>query len=306
MHAQLGDRLFIESPTTGAARRDGEIVGLHHEDGTPPYDVRWSGTDEVTLVFPGPDAHIRHVEHGPGTTHGASRTRTSGARTARPPSPATTTPGPGDIGRRIAVERRRQRLSREETARRARMSPEYLAYLEEHPADPSVATVIRLADALGTTVGSLRGGGGDLPPGQGQALLHPRLRDLTPEECRVLLSTHGVGRIAVSAFDGRPAVVPVNYEVVDDAIVFRTAPDSLPAASVGTDVAFEVDQVDEALSQGWSVLVVGPASVVTEPDAMRALTRRAHTTPWAGGEREMWVSIRPVSVTGRRITAADR
>ncbi|MFJ8113346.1 pyridoxamine 5'-phosphate oxidase family protein [Streptomyces sp. NPDC096132] len=301
MRAHLGDQLVIESTTTGAARRDGEIVGLHHEDGTPPYDVRWSDTDEVTLVFPGPDAHIRHLEHGqPGTTHAPAGSDTAEAE-ARPPE----TPRPGDIGRRVAVERRRQRLSREETARRARMSPGYLEYLEERPADPSVATLIRLADTLGTTVTSLRGGGADLPPGQGQALLRPQLRDLGPEECRALLSTHGVGRIAVSASDGRPAVVPVNYEVVDDAIVFRTAPNSTPAAAVGTEVAFEVDHMDEALSQGWSVLAVGPASVVTEPDAVRRLTEHAHTTPWPGGEREMWVSIRPAHLTGRRITPAD-
>ncbi|MFJ9564515.1 pyridoxamine 5'-phosphate oxidase family protein [Streptomyces fuscichromogenes] len=177
---------------------------------------------------------------------------------------------------------------------------------EEQPADPSVAALIRLAAALGTSVTALRGGGMDLPPGQGGALLHPQLRDLDAQECRALLSTHGVGRIAVSAFDGRPAVVPVNYEVVDDTIVFRTAPDSVPAAAAETEVAFEVDHVDEALSQGWSVLAVGPASVVTEPETVRGLARRAHTTPWPGGVREMWVSIRPTSLTGRRITAADQ
>ncbi|MER6562234.1 pyridoxamine 5'-phosphate oxidase family protein [Streptomyces sp. NPDC001027] len=292
MRAHLGDQLVIERTTTGAAKRDGEIVGLHHEDGTPPYDVRWSDTDEVTLVFPGPDAHIHHFEHG----------QPGGAQAdAVPPR----TPGPGDIGRRVAVERHRQRLSREETAHRARMSPGYLEYLEERPADPSVTTLIRLADALGTTVTTLRGGGMDLPPGQGQALRHPQLRDIGSEECRRLLSTHGVGHIAVSARDGHPAVVPVNYDVVDDAIVFRTAPESTPAAGIGTEVAFEVDHMDEALSQGWSVLAVGPASVVTDPDAVRRLTERAHTTPWPGGAREMWVSIRPSHLTGRRIAPAD-
>ena len=63
MRAHVGDQLVIESPSTGAAKRDGEIIGVHHEDGTPPYDVRWSDTDEVTLVFPGPDAHVHHIEH---------------------------------------------------------------------------------------------------------------------------------------------------------------------------------------------------------------------------------------------------
>ncbi|MFC7261367.1 DUF1918 domain-containing protein [Streptomyces lutosisoli] len=306
MRAHLGDQLVIESTKASAARRDGEIVGLHHADGTPPYDVRWSDTDEVTLVFPGPDAHIRRLEHGqPGTTHAPPGPDMAGAEAMSAAAPSPGTHRPGDIGRRVSLERRKQRLSREETARRAQMSPSYLAYLEERPADPGVATVIRLADALGTTVTTLRGGGMDVPPGQGQALLHPQLRDIGPEECRTLLSTHGVGRIAVSASDGRPAVVPLNYDVIDDAIVFRTAPNLTPAAAVGTEVAFEVDHLDEALSQGWSVLAVGPASVVTEPDAVRRLTEHAHTTPWPGGEREMWVSIRPAHLTGRRITPAD-
>ncbi|MFJ5969625.1 pyridoxamine 5'-phosphate oxidase family protein [Streptomyces sp. NPDC093060] len=305
MRAHLGDQLVIERPTTGGAKRDGEIVGLHHADGTPPYDVHWSDTGEVTLVFPGPDAHIRHLEHEqPGTTREAPPGTTGAEPVSTVAAPAGT-PNPGDIGRRVGTERRRQGLSLEEAARRARMSPSYLSYLEEQPADPTMPALIRLADALGTSATALLGGGVDLPPGQGHALLHPQLRDLSPDECRALLSTHGIGRVAVSTSDGHPAVVPVNYDVVDEAIVFRTAPDSVAAAAVGTEVAFEVDHVDEALSQGWSVLAVGPASVVTEPEVVRGLVQRAHTTPWAGGEREMWVSIRPTSLTGRRITPAD-
>lgn len=132
MRAHLGDQLVVESPATGASRRDGEIVGLHHEDGTPPYDVHWSDTDQVTLVFPGPDAHIRHLEHRPG------------GRSREPSRPGLAEPGaesagvrldgapnPGDIGLRVAMERERQGLSRAETARRARMAPDYLAYLEQ-------------------------------------------------------------------------------------------------------------------------------------------------------------------------------
>ncbi|WP_149549238.1 pyridoxamine 5'-phosphate oxidase family protein [Streptomyces marokkonensis] len=291
MRAHLGDQIVIESPATGGTRRDGEIVGLHHEDGTPPYDVRWSDTDGVTLVFPGPDAHIEHLGHEADAGAGA-------------PPPAGP-PNPGDIGRRIATERERQGLTREETARRARMAPAYLAYLEERPGDPSLATLIRLAAALNTSVQELRGGGADLPPGQGMALLRPQLHDLTPQECRTLLSTHGVGRIAVTTPEG-PTVVPVNYDVVDDAIAYRTAPGSVPAAAVGLETAFEVDHFDEAGSQGWSVLAVGPAQAVTDPDDVRRLTEQAHSTPWAGGGREMWVSIRPARLTGRRITSVGQ
>ncbi|MEW1777867.1 DUF1918 domain-containing protein [Streptomyces sp. NPDC086777] len=297
MRAHLGDQLVIESPATGAPRRDGEIVGLHHEDGTPPYDVRWSDSDEVTLVFPGPDAHVHHLDR---------ELPEAGEAKAGPGSPRPAgTANPGDIGRRVAAARLRLGLTREETAARARMAPAYLDYLEQQPAAPTVATLIRLADALGTTVDALYGGGVDLPPGQGRALFHPRLVELGPEECRALLSTHGVGRVTLSTPDGRPAVVPVNYDVVDGAIVFRTAPGSVTALTADEDVAFEVDHVDEALSRGWSVLAVGHANVVTRPEAVRGLVERAHTTPWAGDERAMWVSIRPRSLTGRRITPED-
>lgn len=304
MRAHLGDQLVIESPATGGARRDGEIVGLHHADGTPPYDVRWSDTDEVTMVFPGPDAHVHHLEHPSAAPVPSRADAESAGGTSGTPRPGRAS-SPGDIGRRVAAERERQGLTRATVAGRAAMAPQYLAFLEERPADPGLGTLTRLAGALGTSVEALRGGGVDLPSGQGQALLHPELRELAAEDCRALLSTHGVGRVAVTAPDG-PAVVPVNYEVVGDEIAFRTAPGSVPAAAVGSEVAFEVDHLDETAGEGWSVLAVGPARHVTGTDAVRRLADAAHTEPWAGGEREMWVSIRPERLTGRRIGPAPQ
>lgn len=58
--ARVGDRLIVGGATVGDEGRDGEIVGLRHADGSPPYEVRWSDTGRVTLVFPGPDAHVQH------------------------------------------------------------------------------------------------------------------------------------------------------------------------------------------------------------------------------------------------------
>jgi nitroimidazol reductase NimA-like FMN-containing flavoprotein (pyridoxamine 5'-phosphate oxidase superfamily) len=94
----------------------------------------------------------------------------------------------------------------------------------------------------------------------------------------------------------------VNYSVVDDAVVFRTAPGSAPAAAAGQQVAFEVDHIDEALSRGWSVHVRGRAREVTEPDAVRRLEERAYSGPWAGGERNTWVCVDLADITGRSIT----
>lgn len=208
----------------------------------------------------------------------------------------------GDLGRRIALRREELGLSREEAADRAGMAASYIEYLEEQPtAAPGAAALLRLAGALETTVRELAGGDVDLPPGLGQAGRHPKFTELTPQECRDLLSTHGVGRLAVPIGSG-PVIVPVNYSVVEGMIVFRTAPDAAPSRAEGSQVAFEVDHIDAALSQGWSVLVRGEAHAETDPDVVRRLEEQACSAPWAGGQRELWIRIAPLSVTGRRIT----
>ncbi|MGQ4362611.1 helix-turn-helix domain-containing protein [Streptomyces sp. SAS_272] len=217
--------------------------------------------------------------------------KTQGNVTEGPPS--------GDLGRRIAARRTQLGLTREETAARAGMAATYLAHLEEHPAAaPGPGALGTLAAVLQTTVSALTGGDADLPPGPGLAGHTPEFTELSRTECGDLLSTHGVGRLAVSTAHG-PVIVPVNYSVVDGTIVFRTARGATPATD--GPVAFEVDRIDDAFSQGWSVLVRGRARLVTELDEAHRLARRAHSTPWAGGRRDLWVRIEPYAVTGRRI-----
>ncbi|GAA2280289.1 hypothetical protein GCM10010145_59840 [Streptomyces ruber] len=225
--------------------------------------------------------------------------------TDQPSSYAAPAHPAGDLGRRIARRRTELVLSREEVAARAGMATTFLRYLEEQPAaSPGTAVLLRLAGALETTVKHLAGGDVELPPGLGRAARAPHVTELTEAECRALLSTHGVGRLAVAtAPDGPgPVIVPVNYSVLDGAIVLRTAPGGTPAQAAGRQVAFEVDHIDEAFSQGWSVLVRGPARAVTDPAVTARLAERAYSEPWAGGRREQWLLIEPAVVSGRRIT----
>ncbi|MFF3873613.1 helix-turn-helix domain-containing protein [Streptomyces sp. NPDC001978] len=208
----------------------------------------------------------------------------------------------GDLGRRLAAGRARLGLSLRETAERAGMAPSYLRYLEDHPgAAPGSGPMIRLAEVLETTVTDLTGGAVDLPPGPGPAGREPEFTELDPAECRSLLSAHGVGRLAVPT-DSGPVIVPVNYDVVDGAIVFRTAEGATPSLADSGPVAFEVDRIDDAFSRGWSVLVRGRARTVTDPGEESRLTERAFSTPWPGGDRHVWVRVDPDTVTGRRIT----
>ncbi|WP_433570159.1 pyridoxamine 5'-phosphate oxidase family protein [Streptomyces sp. CA-251247] len=73
--------------------------------------------------------------------------------------------------------------------------------------------------------------------------------------------------------------------------------------STGT-MPFEVDHIDDVMSEGWSVLAVGTARAVTAPHAVRRLNELAHSAPWAGGgDRTLWVALAPRRITGRRIVA---
>ena len=61
MKAAVGDRLVINATHVDGPVRDGEVLEVHGPNGEPPYLVRWSDGHE-NLVFPGPDASVRHRE----------------------------------------------------------------------------------------------------------------------------------------------------------------------------------------------------------------------------------------------------
>src|SRR5215475_3940251 len=88
------------------------------------------------------------------------------------------------------------------------------------------------------------------------------LRTLSPAECYGLLEAGGIGRVGFAAADGI-MMLPVNFAVTGKAIIFRTAPDTLLAVYANGRVSFEVDHLDEALREGWSVLLHGHAHTVT-------------------------------------------
>ncbi|MET7463627.1 pyridoxamine 5'-phosphate oxidase family protein [Nonomuraea sp. NPDC005501] len=211
----------------------------------------------------------------------------------------------GDLGRRIIHYREQRGLTREQLAERAGMAPGYVEYVEQHPDTIATGALTRLAGALGVTSGDLLGGGADRPPGPGPAQASPTLEKLGRDECVRLISPGGIGRVAFSGPEG-PAVMPVNYRLLEGAVLFRTAHGGPMDRAVRTGVkgvevkiGFEVDQIDEARREGWSVLVQGPAHLVTEEE-LPGVTG-AGVTPWAGGERELYIRIVPHQVTGRRI-----
>jgi nitroimidazol reductase NimA-like FMN-containing flavoprotein (pyridoxamine 5'-phosphate oxidase superfamily) len=179
------------------------------------------------------------------------------------------------------------------------MAPGYLEHLEEHPAEVTPAALLRLARALDVNVAVLLGEGVSLPPGRGGAGSHPVFEAIGDKECDRLLAAGGVGRVVLVEERG-PVAFPVNFSLLDGDILFRTAADSPVAAADGQEVGFEVDRIDDALHEGWSVLVTGRARRLVDPDEV-ARARALEVEPWAGGDREVYLRLVPDEVSGRRI-----
>ena len=126
------------------------------------------------------------------------------------------------------------------------------------------------------------------------------LRALSPTECFDLLEPGGIGRVGIAAAEG-VIILPVNYVVKGQAIIYRTAPDTLLALHVNAQVSFEVDQYDETLHEGWSVLVQGHAHEVTDEHHVKQIEDTTHLKPWAPGARDVYVRLAPTEISGRRI-----
>lgn len=139
-----------------------------------------------------------------------------------------------------------------------------------------------------TTVGQREGMGG------------PKLEELSRSECLRLLASVSVGRVGFSV-KALPAVLPVNFALLDGEVVFRTVEGTkFHAAAAGRVLAFEADGYETDGLSGWSVLVQGVSRVVTEPTELHR-AQQLTVEPWGvGGAADRIVRITSTLVSGRR------
>lgn len=121
--------------------------------------------------------------------------------------------------------------------------------------------------------------------------------ELSAAECRELLGTDVVGRVAFGTPAG-PRIVPVNYVLADDTLEFRTSAYSeLATYAVGQPVAFEIDHLDAERRRGWSVVAHGVCERLDPLDEPAG----ADPEPWAGGNRWTRLRLPWTELTGRRV-----
>jgi nitroimidazol reductase NimA-like FMN-containing flavoprotein (pyridoxamine 5'-phosphate oxidase superfamily) len=120
------------------------------------------------------------------------------------------------------------------------------------------------------------------------------LEPLSKAECLELLATASVGRVAVALPGGPPLVLPVNYALDGEVVVFRSDPGSKLDALREHPASFQVDRIDPFHRTGWSVLVQGFAYETSPADV--------EVEPWDAGPKAHWVRIYAGGITGRRLT----
>jgi nitroimidazol reductase NimA-like FMN-containing flavoprotein (pyridoxamine 5'-phosphate oxidase superfamily) len=152
-----------------------------------------------------------------------------------------------------------------------------------------------------TTEGEVALGRTDQPAGE------RRLVDLNEAECRRLLASRELGRLAFLNRRDQPLILPVNYRLHAGEILIASGPGpKLQAAIRGDAVAFEVDAINEETGQGWSVVVTGRAAryarSVRELQTADALPADCIPRPWAPGPRYALIRIAPQRITGRCLT----
>jgi len=129
---------------------------------------------------------------------------------------------------------------------------------------------------------------------------HAGLEILHLGDCFGLLESAPIGRIGFLA-GGEVVILPVNFLVDGQDVVFRTGPGSkLASLDVGRYVGFEADSYDAAAHSGWSVVVNGLAETVEDDDEIARLDALG-LAPWGAAADQTWVRIRPESINGRRI-----
>ncbi len=118
--------------------------------------------------------------------------------------------------------------------------------------------------------------------------------------CLRLLDTVPVGRVGFYA-DGEVVILPVNYLVDGQDVIFRTGAGSKLSSVGGRNlVGFEADDWDVNTHSGWSVVISGFTEEVESDVEVRRLNDLGLQSWGRAADDPHWIRIRPTSVTGRR------
>ncbi len=128
--------------------------------------------------------------------------------------------------------------------------------------------------------------------------------ELDHAEAMRLLASVDYGRVVFNQ-QALPTVRLVNHVVDEGRVIVRTRLTATVSTVVrlssdtGVVVAYEADDLDPRRREGWSVVVTGWASTITDPEQIARYQQLLH--PWVNMTMDTMIAIQPEMVTGIRI-----
>lgn len=128
--------------------------------------------------------------------------------------------------------------------------------------------------------------------------------ELDHREAMRLLASVDYGRV-VFTHRALPAIRLVNHLVDGGRVILRTRLTATVSTFVqystqaGVVVSYEADDLDPQRRAGWSVVLTGWATTITDPQQIARYAQLLH--PWVNMTMDTTIAIQPEIVTGIRI-----
>ena len=121
---------------------------------------------------------------------------------------------------------------------------------------------------------------------------------LREDECRRLLASANLGRVGFSA-GALPAIQPVHFAVHNRQVIIPALSGGrLVTGCRGGIVTVQADSCDWTAGTVWSVEVVGPARVVTDPAEAAELDALGLVSPTTAAPARCYIAVEMARITG--------
>lgn len=134
-----------------------------------------------------------------------------------------------------------------------------------------------------------------------------RLKETTRDQAMRRLASVPVGRIGFTS-RALPAIRPVTHLVDNEHVIIRSHQDSAIVTAASTErgvvVAYEADDIDVVSRSGWSVLVIGLARLIEDPQEAARYARELQALE--PGETGPIIRIYPELISGFELVESNQ
>ncbi|MFF3575071.1 pyridoxamine 5'-phosphate oxidase family protein [Nocardia jiangxiensis] len=130
--------------------------------------------------------------------------------------------------------------------------------------------------------------------------------ELDLHECLALLAEVALGRVVYTR-DALPAARPVDHVVRDGEIIIGAGASpwltDMVRARGKSVLGYQADEIDQHSHRGWTVLVIGYARIINDPDRLALYAPLVRS--WTRTVNDALIVIEPDLVTGMRLAESS-